>query len=206
MKHIYAFTSKIFFTFSLFLQTINVMATTNPILLSTYSPPFVSFGIEHESCDYIRHPRPHRFLRAMKQIYQPSYVLSHFVHYSAVTVDTAMYYDEHVRTNRDPYPQSMQPESKHEHVLNELSEGVLIHTKTVLPQETITRTKFCTNSSRGVCMIGLVCPSSTPFDDASHTRNIFTDENGKYCNCWIDENIDNYWIPLLEEALRKHTK
>lgn len=32
------------------------------------------------NCDYIRPPKPQRFDRARKQIYQTSYVWSHFVH------------------------------------------------------------------------------------------------------------------------------
>jgi hypothetical protein len=45
------------------------------------------------NCDYIRPPRPERFARAMKQIYRPAFVLSHFVHYSTITANIARYKD-----------------------------------------------------------------------------------------------------------------
>ncbi|KAL7549697.1 hypothetical protein ACHAWF_012964 [Thalassiosira exigua] len=50
--------------------------------------------LETYNCEYIRSPKPDRFERAMKQFYRPDFVLSHFVHYSTVTVrawlDTAL--------------------------------------------------------------------------------------------------------------------
>jgi Glycosyltransferase family 92 len=46
------------------------------------------------NCNYIRPPIPDRFARAMKQIYRPSFVYSHFVHYSTVTAPMARYYKD----------------------------------------------------------------------------------------------------------------
>jgi len=46
------------------------------------------------NCDYIKPPRPERFERAMKQIYRPAFVPSHFVHYSTVTSDMARYFKD----------------------------------------------------------------------------------------------------------------
>ena len=42
--------------------------------------------LETYNCEYIKTPKPERFARAMKQLYRPNFVLSHFVHYSTVTV------------------------------------------------------------------------------------------------------------------------
>jgi hypothetical protein len=44
------------------------------------------------NCNYIRPPLPDRFARAMKQIYRPSFVYGHFVHYTTVTAPMATYY------------------------------------------------------------------------------------------------------------------
>jgi hypothetical protein len=140
----------------------------------------------------------------MKQIYRPSYVLSHFVHYSSVTVDMAKYYTDYPDSTKETYPKSINHESIHEHVLDELTEGVLIHTKTVLPHETASRRTSCYNASKNVCVVGYACHNTTPFDDSVHTKNIFHDNNGIYCNCWVDEDIERYWIPLLEKAIAEY--
>jgi len=155
------------------------------------------------NCDYIRHPRPERFSRAMKQIYRPARVLSHFVHYSTVTKDIARYYSE----NHDKpslYQRSVSEIDYHDRFLDELTEGVLIHTKSVLPHETSTRTATCHNASKHTCIMGHECPESTVFDDATHQKNLFHDENGRFCNCWVEPYVENYWIPKLEKALADH--
>jgi hypothetical protein len=159
----------------------------------------------HRSCDYIRHPRPHRFLRAMKQIYRPSYVLEHFIHYSTVTVDMSKYYSDFSNVTDNLYPEYLNPVSIYEHVLDEMTEGVLIHTKTVLPHETSSRTSSCYTNSTKVCMLGYTCDSATKFDDEAHTKNVFQDSKGNFCNCWVDESVETYWIPLLDQALKAHT-
>jgi hypothetical protein len=157
------------------------------------------------SCDYIGHPRPSRFLRAMKQIYQPAYVLSHFVHYSTVTKSMAEYYRDIPNHIARPYRKHLNGNDNHERLLDELSEGVLIHTKSLLPHETTSRTTSCSNASKNTCVVGYVCPKTTRFDDLTHTLNIFHDDNGKYCNCWVDDHVETYWVPLLETALKELT-
>jgi hypothetical protein len=137
----------------------------------------------------------------MKQIYRPAYVLSHFVHYSAVTVDMAKYYKDYTNNSETPFMENVVHDGNREHVLDEMTEGVMIHAKTVLPHETSARGKTCYTNSSKVCAMGYACPSTTPFDDLTHTKNVFKDINGNFCNCWIDENIENYWIPLLEKSL-----
>ena len=86
--------------------------------------------------DYIKPPRPSRFARAMKQIYRPDYVLSHFVHYSTVTSDIARYQKEQANgTGDDELPNWADVGADKEVFLNELEEGSLIHARSVLPQE-----------------------------------------------------------------------
>lgn len=46
--------------------------------------------LETYNCEYIKSPKPERFARAMKQFYRPDFVLSHFVHYSTVTVSSTI--------------------------------------------------------------------------------------------------------------------
>ena len=152
------------------------------------------------NCEYIKPPRPDRFARAMKQIYRPSFVMSHFVHYSTITRDIARLYRDWPNGGAD-FTKRVQEKEWGDVFLDELHEGMLIHTKSVLPYETMSRTTHCVNGKKG-CGVGRVCPESTPYDDGVHQQNPFKDENGDYCNCWINQNAEQYWIPQLEEALR----
>lgn len=114
----------------------------------------------------------------------------------------AKYYRDYPKNSEILFPDNIVHDGIHEHVLDETSEGVLIHAKTVLPHETLTRRKTCYTNSSKVCAMGYSCDNATPFDDLMHTKNVFKDMNGKFCNCWIDEYIEKYWIPLLELSLR----
>jgi hypothetical protein len=148
------------------------------------------------NCDYIQPPRPDRFQRAMKQIYRPSFVLSHFVHYSTITTDIARYYRDWNTT----FARRVRDFEWADVFLDELTEGTLIHTKSVLPYETMVRTTMCQTGTRS-CAVGRVCPESTPFNDAIHQQNPFVDEQGEFCNCWLNAHVENVWIPKLERAL-----
>ncbi|CAB9520216.1 Pfam:DUF23 [Seminavis robusta] len=82
------------------------------------------------NCDYIKPPRPSRFARAMKQIYRPSYVLSHYVHYSTVTEDIALSWRNQSNVNSDsPLLDWKVAGSTKEVFLDELTQGTLIHAR-----------------------------------------------------------------------------
>jgi hypothetical protein len=152
------------------------------------------------NCDYIRPPRPERFARAMKQIYRPAFVLSHFVHYSTITANIARYY----RDSPDPskFIRRVQTSDWGDAFLDELTQGVLVHTKSVLPHETMTRNATCQLESKHVCAVGYACPDSLPFDDKLHQKNVFRDENGSFCNCWVNTHVEDFLVPRLEAALK----
>jgi hypothetical protein len=158
------------------------------------------FRLEN-SCDYIKHPRLNRFRRAMKQIFKPSKILSHFVHYSIVSSNLAQYHRSYSDTDEYDKVGSGGSWDSNERFLDELTEGVLVHAKSVLPHETMTRTASCQNASKHICSVGHVCPDSVEFDDENHQWNVFHDSNGKYCNCWVDSYVEHYWVPLLESEL-----
>ena len=167
----------------------------NPCLTKSDDKSF----LETYNCEYIKSPKPDRFARAMKQIYRPDFVLSHFVHYSTVTADLATEKQntlgEFIRlaTNND----------KMERWVNELEEGVLIHAKTTVPAETFSRETVCVLNAPSNCLVGIPCPYDLPFSDALHTKNVFHDEDGKYCNCWKNRRVEDYWLPKLNNALSK---
>ena len=153
--------------------------------------------LETYNCEYIKSPKPDRFARAMKQLYRPDFVLSHFVHYSTVTVDMAR--EKQYTKGRFIKDRTMNIEV--ERFVDELNEGVLIHAKTTVPAETFDRYKMCKLNGPSNCLVGIPCPDDVSFVDALHTKNVFKDENGKFCNCWMNRKVENYWLPKLKEAL-----
>ncbi|GKY99556.1 hypothetical protein MPSEU_000909900 [Mayamaea pseudoterrestris] len=150
------------------------------------------------NCDYIKLPRPERFSRAMKQIYRPDFVLQHFVHYSCVTTHMATYYKD--RHDKETFQKGVKSEEWADMFVDELSQGVLVHTKSVLPHETIYRNRSCYLGSKTPCPLGIACPASTPFVFGQHQSNSFHDERGEYCNCWVNEKLEKL-ILKLERAL-----
>lgn len=92
--------------------------------------------------------------------------------------------------------------SKTERFVDELKEGVLIHAKTTVPAETFSREKMCKLKAPSHCLVGIPCPDNLPFSDALHKDNVFHNEKGEFCNCWMNRKVDTYWLPKLRDALR----
>ena len=155
--------------------------------------------LETYNCEYIKSPKPDRFARAMKQLYRPDFVLSHFVHYSTVTADMA----REKQNTKGQFIRDKTTNPEVERFVDELSEGVLIHAKTTVPAETFSRDKMCKENGPSNCLVGIPCSDDVPFNDALHTKNVFRDENGKYCNCWMNRKVEDYWLPKLKDALHK---
>mmetsp|Transcript_15669 Transcript_15669/g.35950 ORF Transcript_15669/g.35950 Transcript_15669/m.35950 type:complete len:342 (+) Transcript_15669:3-1028(+) len=162
------------------------------------------------NCEYIRPPRPDRFERAMKQIYRPSHVWSHFVHYATVTANIAKYYKDFGPTEsyhrRVHTAQTIFTSTKDgpDRFLNELEEGMLVHTRSVLPHETKFLKQSCALRSKFTCSVGIACPNTTEFVDKLHKDNVFVDEKGKYCNCWKNNKVELIYVPKLEKMLSEH--
>lgn len=78
----------------------------------------------------------------------------------------------------------------------------MVHARSVLPHETANRATACKLMSEETCMVGIVCPNSTPYDDKQVDKNLFTDEKGNYCNCWINDDIENLIVPKLKSAMK----
>ena len=86
--------------------------------------------------------------------------------------------------------------------MDELEEGVLIHAKTTVPAETFARETMCKLNAPSHCLVGVPCPDNLPFSDKYHKDNIFHDEKGDFCNCWMNRKVENYWLPKLRDALK----
>ena len=152
------------------------------------------------NCEYIKSPKPERFQRAMKQIYRPEYVLSHFVHYSTITTDLARTKDQSIDKKYDKYVQTSDPRT--ERFVDEINEGVLVHTKSIVPEEAVTRESRCKPKLHPGCNVGIPCPDDLPFDDKTH-QDGFLDNNGNFCNCWVNRKVENVWLPKLIADLKK---
>jgi len=87
--------------------------------------------------------------------------------------------------------------------LDELKEGAMVHARSVFPHETVSRDTTCQLNATDTCLIGFACPASTPYDDKLLDKNLFVDEDGKYCNCWLNEHVEHWLIPRLEKAVRE---
>jgi len=161
------------------------------------------------NCEYIRPPKPRRFQRAMKQIYRPSYVLSHFVHYSTVTNDTRSY-DDFVRNHPDVDPKTFiskkdkgrkKASGLKEMFVDEMTHGVLVHARSVLPPETRRRSAECVVGSTHSCKLGFLCEDDVEFVDELHKDNVFHNADGSFCNCWRNKVIEDVLVPKLETLL-----
>lgn len=158
------------------------------------------------NCEFIRPPKPDRFARAMKQIYRPSFVLSHFVHYSTVTADMAMPYVDLKRLKNGKEPSMEIHGSQWERespdvFMNELTEGALIHARSVLPHDTRRRSAECYTESPYTCMMGFLCEDDVDFVDELHQKNVFHNSDGSFCNCWRNKVVDDILVPKLESLL-----
>lgn len=165
--------------------------------------------LETYNCEYIRSPKPQRFERARKQIYQSDYVLSHFVHYSTVTKDYAETYSEFLarKTGKQYLSRSSgsQWSKRHpDYFVDEMTTGVLIHARSILPHETRRRSVECKVGSKVSCMLGYICDDSVAFSDQLHKDNLFTNSDGNYCNCWENSVVRDYLGPLLKSKLDSH--
>eukprot|EP00934_Nitzschia_sp_Nitz4_P009445 Nitzschia sp. Nitz4//scaffold297_size22919//13964//15775//NITZ4_008523-RA/size22919-snap-gene-0.2-mRNA-1//1//CDS//3329546304//9435//frame0 len=160
------------------------------------------------NCEYIRPPKPFRFERARKQIYRPSFVKSHYVHYSLVTSRHAETYSEFQQ--REPNGRYMSQatgrtwqNSLPEVFANELSTGNLVHARSVLPVETRRRSHECKLYSPFSCLMGYICEDTVKFDDEKHKENVFQNPDGTYCNCWKNNVVEDFLVPQLEKRLQE---
>jgi Domain of unknown function. len=149
------------------------------------------------NCEYIKSPKPERFQRAMKQLYRPDFVQSHFVHYSTVTTELSM----RKYNYSGAFKRAGTNNPKNERFVDEINEGVMIHAKSMTPNDGISRATRCVYK-KTMCNIGIECPDDLPFDDKTH-RDGFLYGNETYCNCWINRKVETLWIPKLESELKK---
>jgi len=133
---------------------------------------------------------------AEKQIYRTDYVLQHFVHFSTVTVFTMMGRLETRATGLDYGHVAPDPLSR---FANENTEVTMLHSKAIATQDTAGWQTRCTGEQKkGSCRIGVAYPSLN-VSSSEATK----DSDGWLYNCYVNPKIENYWVPLLNEELKK---
>jgi hypothetical protein len=156
------------------------------------------------NCD--RQPPGHKTdqMPAEKQLYRPAYVTQHFVHYSASTVLSALNRTEFSGAGFDwfrrPFPDPRQ------RFANELTEGLMVHSKAVALQDTAGWKTSCSVEAldldpreRGTCRLGIPWP-----DAAGAAAGPNHTEDGWLYNCYVNKKIEDVYVPKLEAALKQH--
>eukprot|EP00536_Pseudo-nitzschia_multiseries_P009147 jgi/Psemu1/257885/estExt_Genewise1Plus.C_2500012 len=132
---------------------------------------------------------------AEKQIYRTDYVLQHFIHFSTVTKYTMMGRDETLAKQMDYGHVAPDPLSR---FANEQTEVTMLHSKAIATQDTAGWQTRCTGQmKRGSCRIGV------PYPSLNTSSEVLKDDEGWLYNCYVNPKIENYWVPLLDEELRK---
>lgn len=75
----------------------------------------------------------------------------------------------------------------------------MLHTKAVARQDTSGYEYVCRKDYTG----NQYCRLGNPWPPGAEEANITADSNGWKYNCYVNERIEQYWVPRLEKALRK---
>jgi len=164
--------------------------------------------LETYNCD-LSLPKPDWSQRAKKQIYRPSYVLNHYVHYSTVTNKTVVYYEDAVKEigggsiswYRGFYSES----SPSERFVDEQEEAVMMHTKSTLPEETNEFKERChythwPKNEWDKCRVGF----SHPLDFREGSGQPWRSSDGFNYTCWKNERLETIFLPKLRKELAKY--
>jgi hypothetical protein len=142
-------------------------------------------------CESTPLPKPDFGWRAKKQIYRPSFVLNHFVHYSTVTARIHDAPDE----ASPPFLQRKPWERR----VGEVDEAFMLHTKTTSPPATLNWRDHCQDPNKPKqCPVGIVWP----LGGAKPTVT----RDGLARNCYQHERIQKKLASKLQtilEPLRK---
>jgi Glycosyltransferase family 92 len=165
--------------------------------------------LEAYNCDSAGSPKPMWADRARKQIYQTDYVLYHYVHYSTVTKGYMETYQDHVNAGHSPESWSVNFAEKYpsERTVDEMNEAVLVHTKTIKPDQTGGWTQRCQYDYKQKwkgCWVAFPWPGNGTIPEKKQPTN--HDEHGFEYNCYINDKVDQFWVPRLRAALEKRRK
>ena len=157
--------------------------------------------LEAYNCDSGGTPKPLWADRARKQIYRSDYVLYHFVHYSTVTQDILTTWAKAKETGAFWSRNYQDKRGNVQRVTDERNEAVMVHTKTILQDQTFRYNEKCHKDFKRKwlgCWVAYPWPNNqVKKEDKAY------DANGTLYNCFVNEKVENYWVPKLRSALEE---
>jgi len=73
----------------------------------------------------------------------------------------------------------------------------MLHTKAVANQDTADWLNACKGEGKLTCRIG------NPYPEGAYEAEITKDSEGWIYNCFVNERIEKYWVPRLEQKMAK---
>ena len=167
------------------------------------SVPAKNTMLQTYNCDRQKPGQKQHSMPAEKQLYRADYVLQHFIHYTAVTQLSEKNVTE-VEEEGLKWPWRAFPDPR-QRFGDELSEALMIHTKAVAVQDTVAWEKVChinvtklPKRQQGLCRLGVPWPKDHDMSKPNAT------EEGWAFNCYVNEKVEDYFIPKLDAALAPH--
>ena len=159
-----------------------------------------TLNLELYNCDVSELPKPEWAQRAKKQIYRPSYVLSHYVHYSTISkglVESCA----SMASRGGKCQHSWKERIPTERFSDERNEAVMIHSKTLVPRDSVDWRTRCkpdfVESHKKKCRVGFPVPN---YEASAFGKE---DGNGMKYNCYSYQRVNEVWVPKLREAMKK---
>jgi len=156
--------------------------------------------LQSYNCNQYQIPKPEWSYRARKQIFKPSYVLSHFIHYSPVTADMVIPWSEANRKGISWNEHSREDRNYNKNI-DEATEAVLLHAKAVIPNEFPEQLRFCQKEWKN-CRLGYAWPNNKKVESTNESD--LSNKDGFVYTCFINKKVEKFWVPRLEQNLAKH--
>jgi hypothetical protein len=129
---------------------------------------------------------------AEKQIFRADYVLQHYIHYSTITTLSQMNREDTEKAGFKFDKIVPDPQSRFS---NEETEVTMLHTKAIATQDTAGWQTSCKGEQKGTCRVGYAFPKD-------NGGNVTKDADGWLYNCMVNQKIEQYWVPRLEESMK----
>eukprot|EP00934_Nitzschia_sp_Nitz4_P007326 Nitzschia sp. Nitz4//scaffold88_size82704//53664//56296//NITZ4_005298-RA/size82704-augustus-gene-0.83-mRNA-1//-1//CDS//3329559512//7316//frame0 len=155
--------------------------------------------LQSYNCDRQKPGQKTEQMPAEKQIYRPDYVFHHFIHYSTVTGRSILNRRDTLKLGVQWKSGSAFPDPL-SRFGDEVTEGLMLHTKAVATQDTVFWEKACSASYDGQ----MSCRLGSPFPENMVGVNISEGDQGWKFNCYVNHKIDDYFVPLLEQRMKSH--
>ena len=148
------------------------------------------------NCDQEEPPRKN-VMPAEKQIYRPDYVLLHFVHYSTVTKVSQM---NEKQAEKVGIKWKRGYKERDVKVVDEIEEATMLHSKSVVWDQTRKWEKACKLNNPAGCKVGF--PFPVGMHRSNNVGNALKNEEGFTYNCFVNTKIEEKWVPKLEGVLQ----